>query len=143
MFGEKHVKTNRMALILGATGGIGGETAHAIARHGWKIRALSRNGRPSGTPASWEWVKGDFSSRETADDRQSHCADRLANMDIRSFTLNAEINLIVYDLGVARQLRAVRERDFPNSDRLEPATRKCSLGARIIQNTARLMDSFL
>ena len=65
------------------------------------------------------------------------------NMDIRSFALNAEINLIVYDPGVVWQLRAVQERYFANSDRLEPATWKCSLGARIVQNTARLMDSFL
>jgi nucleoside-diphosphate-sugar epimerase len=52
-------KTIRTALILGATGGIGGETAHALERHGWKIRALSRNGKPSGSATSWEWVKGD------------------------------------------------------------------------------------
>ena len=53
----------RTALILGATGGIGGETAHALARHGWKIRALSRNGKPSASPTSWEWVKGDALDR--------------------------------------------------------------------------------
>lgn len=52
-------KSPRTALILGATGGIGGETAHALARRGWKIRALSRNGKSAGTPTSWEWVKGD------------------------------------------------------------------------------------
>ena len=65
------------------------------------------------------------------------------NMDIRSFALNAEINLIVYDPMVVCQLRAVQERYFANSDRLESATWKCPLGARIVQNTARLMDSFL
>lgn len=52
-------ETTRTALILGATGGIGGETAHALARHGWKIRALSRNGNAFGAPTSWDWVKGD------------------------------------------------------------------------------------
>ena len=51
--------STRTALILGATGGIGGETAHALARHGWKIRALSRSGKPSGASESWEWVTGD------------------------------------------------------------------------------------
>jgi cardiolipin synthase len=64
-------------------------------------------------------------------------------MDIRSFALNAEINLIVYDPAVVWQLRAVQERYFANSDRLESATWKCPLRARIVQNTARLMDSFL
>lgn len=51
--------STRTALVLGATGGIGGETANALERHGWKIRALSRNGRPSGTATSWDWVSGD------------------------------------------------------------------------------------
>lgn len=49
----------RTALVLGATGGIGNETAHALARHGWRIRALSRSGRPSGDQMTWDWVKGD------------------------------------------------------------------------------------
>ncbi len=52
---------NRIALVLGATGGIGGETASALARHGWHVRALTRN--PEGEAArgqpDWEWVRGD------------------------------------------------------------------------------------
>jgi nucleoside-diphosphate-sugar epimerase len=52
-------KTARTALVLGATGGIGGEAARALARHGWNIRALTRSGRPSDATTSWEWVKGD------------------------------------------------------------------------------------
>jgi len=51
--------STRTALILGANGGIGGETARALARHGWKIRALARNGRPANSTDSWDWVKGD------------------------------------------------------------------------------------
>lgn len=51
--------TTRTALVLGATGGIGGETAAALARHGWHIRALSRNGQPAGDTSGWEWVQGD------------------------------------------------------------------------------------
>lgn len=51
--------TTRTALILGATGGIGGESAVALARHGWKIRALSRSGQPAGDTSGWEWVQGD------------------------------------------------------------------------------------
>ena len=50
---------NRRALVLGATGGIGGETGRALERHGWKIRALYRSQVPSGAAESWEWVKGD------------------------------------------------------------------------------------
>ena len=55
--------TVRTALVLGATGGIGGETARALARHGWKIRALARSSRPANTTTSWEWVKGDAMDR--------------------------------------------------------------------------------
>ena len=49
----------RTALVLGATGGIGSETARALSRHGWKIRALARNGRPANSTDSWDWIKGD------------------------------------------------------------------------------------
>jgi len=56
-------KTVRTALVLGATGGIGSETAHALARHGWRIRALSRNGAPTTSTQDWEWVKGDSLDR--------------------------------------------------------------------------------
>lgn len=52
-------KTARTALILGATGGIGGETARALARHGWKIRTLTRHDAPSTSTDNWEWIKGD------------------------------------------------------------------------------------
>ena len=41
----------KTALVLGATGGIGGETAAALMRHGWTVRAMARNPakvRPSG-----------------------------------------------------------------------------------------------
>ena len=51
----------RLALILGATGGIGGETAAALARHGWSIRALTRDPNTAATRRhpDWQWVRGD------------------------------------------------------------------------------------
>jgi nucleoside-diphosphate-sugar epimerase len=57
-------KTIRTALVLGATGGIGGETASALARHGWKIRALTRSAHTSNS-ATWEWVSGDALDRDS------------------------------------------------------------------------------
>jgi cardiolipin synthase A/B len=66
------------------------------------------------------------------------------NMDIRSFALNAEVNLLVYDPAVVQQLRAIQERYFANSERLDAtAWNRRPLGARVVHNTARLMDSFL
>lgn len=56
-------ESSRIALILGATGGIGGETALAFSRHGWKIRAFARKINASSDAAEWEWVKGDALDR--------------------------------------------------------------------------------
>ena len=52
-------ESTRIALVLGATGGIGGETASALARHGWKIRAFARDTNPSSGAQGWDWIKGD------------------------------------------------------------------------------------
>jgi len=52
----------RTALVIGATGGVGGETAVALLARGWKVRALHRRpeeaARTSPDPRI-EWVKGD------------------------------------------------------------------------------------
>jgi nucleoside-diphosphate-sugar epimerase len=53
---------SRIALVLGATGGIGGETALALSRHGWKIRAFSRRAKPEDSAGS-EWFQGDALER--------------------------------------------------------------------------------
>ncbi|MBU6494548.1 MAG: SDR family NAD(P)-dependent oxidoreductase, partial [Burkholderiales bacterium] len=50
----------RIALVLGATGGIGGEVARALAARGWQVRALHR--RPEALmqrDARFEWRQGD------------------------------------------------------------------------------------
>ena len=51
----------RTALVLGATGGIGGETAAALARAGWRVRALTRDPNAEATRRhpDWHWVRGD------------------------------------------------------------------------------------
>jgi cardiolipin synthase len=66
------------------------------------------------------------------------------NIDIRSFALNAEASLLVYDAAVVRALEAVQARYLAASRPLEPerwAAR--SLGAKTVENTARLADSLL
>ncbi len=51
------------ALILGATGGFGGEMALALHRHGWQVRALHRNPKQAARRMAdmpfIDWVKGD------------------------------------------------------------------------------------
>lgn len=54
----------KAALVLGATGGVGGEAARALLRHGWTVRAMARN--PAGSASKWRsdgpvptWLAGD------------------------------------------------------------------------------------
>jgi len=59
------MERNRTALVLGATGGIGGSIAAALARHGWQVRGMARNlatARNAGA-ARIEWVEGDAMQR--------------------------------------------------------------------------------
>jgi len=54
----------KTALVLGATGGIGGETAVALLRHGWNVVAMARGGRPTADRlhprlADMAWIAGD------------------------------------------------------------------------------------
>ena len=56
----------KQALVIGATGGVGGEVALALLRHGWAVRGLARDparARRSG-PAGIEWVAGDAMREE-------------------------------------------------------------------------------
>lgn len=52
----------KTALIIGATGGIGSETARALLGHGWQVRALTRDvarARRAEPELNVEWVTGD------------------------------------------------------------------------------------
>jgi nucleoside-diphosphate-sugar epimerase len=51
------VMSERTALVLGAGGGIGGEVAAALKRHGWLVRGFAR--KPGVWPSDIEWVTGD------------------------------------------------------------------------------------
>jgi nucleoside-diphosphate-sugar epimerase len=54
---------NRIALVIGATGGIGGETARALLQAGWTVRALHREperaARTVAQLGSIDWRRGD------------------------------------------------------------------------------------
>lgn len=57
--------TERTALVLGATGGVGGAVAGALIRHGWHVRGMARDPETAGHTghAGIEWVKGDAMER--------------------------------------------------------------------------------
>jgi cardiolipin synthase len=66
------------------------------------------------------------------------------NIDIRSFALNAEVNLLIYDAVIVEKLREMQENYFAHSQRLDPEEwDKRSLFTRTLQSTARLADSLL
>ena len=57
----------RIALVLGATGGVGGETASALLRHGWYVKALARDAAKAAArnaPTAIEWLQGDAIDRD-------------------------------------------------------------------------------
>ena len=60
---DRNDGTRRTALVIGATGGIGGEAAHALLAHGWRVRGLCRHPADASRRAAWvgavEWVAGD------------------------------------------------------------------------------------
>src|SRR5215472_4350909 len=52
-------------LVLGASGGIGGETARQLRAAGWDVRALTRSGeKPSERRDGITWLRGDALNRE-------------------------------------------------------------------------------
>ena len=60
--------TTRTALVIGITGGIGGEVARVLLARGWNVRALHRNPESvasvAGLRGKIEWIKGDAMRRE-------------------------------------------------------------------------------
>jgi nucleoside-diphosphate-sugar epimerase len=63
------MNTNNTALVLGATGGIGGAVAGALSRHGWAVRAMARD--PLAAASEWsrpgkapQWIAGDAMNRD-------------------------------------------------------------------------------
>ncbi len=52
----------RTVLVLGATGGIGGEVARSLKTRGWKVRALHRDPAAQVGRDGFEWVGGDAMS---------------------------------------------------------------------------------
>ena len=67
-----------------------------------------------------------------------------SNLDIRSFALNAEVMLLIYDSGVTARLAVEQDRYQKNSQLLTLATwRQRSFVRRFVQNLARLLSPLL
>src|SRR5262249_26317570 len=61
--GKETAVMERIALIIGATGGVGGETARALLQQGWAVRALHRDPERAARDfvdlGPVQWVAGD------------------------------------------------------------------------------------
>ena len=67
-----------------------------------------------------------------------------ANMDVRSFKINAEINALIYDDESVKKLYEMYEKDITNCELLDPEVYlKKSIGKRFIENTCRLFSPIL
>jgi nucleoside-diphosphate-sugar epimerase len=64
MQGAKLMTNGKLALVLGATGGIGGEVACQLRDSGWQIRALKRGLQQDGLRDGIQWMGGDAMNRD-------------------------------------------------------------------------------
>lgn len=53
------MNSSKIALVIGANGGIGGEVCAALKRHGWQVRALVRTPPADANANGIAWLKGD------------------------------------------------------------------------------------
>jgi cardiolipin synthase len=67
-----------------------------------------------------------------------------SNFDMRSFALNAEISVLVYDRAVAADLSGVQEHYLARSEHLTKAAwAGRGVARRVLENLARLTDALL
>lgn len=65
---------NKTVLVLGATGGIGGEVARQLRDAGWEVRALKRGAQEAVNDDGIRWIGGDAMSRDDVMQAAQGCA---------------------------------------------------------------------
>ena len=67
-----------------------------------------------------------------------------ANLDIRSFEFNFEVNALIYDRKIARRLREIFEEDLKEARLIRPAEwEKRSFVRRLMERTVRIISPLL
>ena len=67
-----------------------------------------------------------------------------ANMDMRSFDLNFEVNALIYDSETAEELTRVFYEDLKHANKIDPIEwRNRSLGIQLIEKIAGLLSPML
>ena len=72
------------------------------------------------------------------------CSVGSANLDIRSFSINYELNAVIYDAGLARELEAAFGRDLEGCRPFDPAEyERRPVPVRLRDSAARLLSPLL
>ena len=67
-----------------------------------------------------------------------------SNLDIRSFALNNEVSILIYDREVVAELGCIQRRYLAQAEQVDVERwRKRGIGVRVLQNLARLADSLI
>ena len=101
--------THRTALVLGATGGIGGEVARQLQAAGWAVRGLSRSANPTGTQQDRiTWLRGDALNIAEVRAAAAGCAVIVHAVNPPGYKRWSEVVLPMLDntLAVAKALQA-------------------------------------
>jgi len=93
------MQTTKTALVLGATGGIGGETARQLRAAGWQVRALARGAASAGD--GLEWIRGDAMNRDDVLRAAAGCAVIVHAVNPPGYRRWAELVLPMLDNTIA------------------------------------------
>ncbi|MGB3125632.1 MAG: NAD-dependent epimerase/dehydratase family protein [Pseudomonas sp.] len=89
-------------LVLGATGGIGGEVARQLSAAGWEVRALTRDvDKARREDAAFSWIKGDALNREDVLAAARGCAVIVHAVNPPGYRHWAELVLPMIDNSIA------------------------------------------
>lgn len=93
---------NKTALVLGATGGVGGEVARQLRAAGWQVRALRRGGPPQlAQNDGLDWLSGDAMNRADVLAAASGCSVIVHAVNPPGYRRWAELVLPMIDNTIA------------------------------------------
>lgn len=95
------MQANKTALVLGATGGIGGEVARRLRDAGWQVRALKRGLAATSTGDGIVWVEGDAMNRADVAAAAQGCAVIVHAVNPPGYRRWAELVLPMLDNTIA------------------------------------------
>ena len=96
------MKSKNSVLVLGATGGIGGEVARQLLAAGWDVRALKRGGQPASEQGDGiTWIRGDAMNREEVVAAAAGCSVIVHAVNPPGYRRWAELVLPMLDNSIA------------------------------------------